>query len=87
VLLLTFACLRASLLSNNEKEADMFQNEENTTGIILISVLIGGIIGASAALLLAPQAGKKTRKQIIEVADDAREYASDYAKKLKQKVS
>ena len=65
----------------------MFQNEENKSGIILISVLIGGIIGAGAALLLAPQTGKKTRKQIIEAADDARDYASDYAKKLKQKVS
>jgi gas vesicle protein len=37
--------------------------------------------------LFAPYSGKKTRGKIVDMADDAREYATDYAKKLKHKVS
>ena len=64
----------------------MFQDDDKT-GTILISFLIGGIIGAGVALLLAPQSGKKTRKQILDAAEDVRDSASDYAKKLKEKIS
>ena len=65
----------------------MFHDNDNKTGTVLISFLIGGIIGAGVALLLAPQSGKKTRKQMLEAAEDVRDYASDYAKKLKEKIS
>ena len=65
----------------------MFQDDDDNTGTVLISFLIGGIIGAGVALLLAPQTGRKTRKQILDAADDVRDYASGYAKKLKDKIS
>jgi len=65
----------------------MFQDDDDNTGTVLISFLIGGIIGAGVALLLAPQSGRKTRRQIMDAADDARDYAIDYAKKLKEKIS
>ena len=69
------------------KEAYMFQDNDNKTGTVLISFLIGGIIGAGVALLLAPQSGKRTRKQMLDAAEDVRDYASGYAKKLKEKIS
>lgn len=62
-------------------------HDDDKTGTVLISFLIGGIIGAGVALLLAPQAGKKTRKQILDATDDVRDYATGYAKKLKEKIS
>ena len=65
----------------------MFNDDNNNTGAVLISFLIGGIIGAGAALLLAPHSGKKTRKQIVDLTDDVRDYATGYAKKLKEKIS
>lgn len=65
----------------------MFQDDDNKTGTVLISFLIGGIVGAGIALLLAPQSGRKTRKQILDAAEDARDSASGYAKKLKEKIS
>lgn len=65
----------------------MFHSDDNNSGTILISFLIGGIIGAGLALLLAPQSGRKTRKQIADFAEDARDSASDYAKKLKRSIS
>lgn len=65
----------------------MFEHEDNNNGAILISFLVGGIVGAGLALLFAPYSGKKLRGKIVDAADDARDLASDYAKKLKQKVS
>ncbi len=65
----------------------MLQRDDNYSVEILASFLIGGIVGAGLALLLAPQSGKKTRAQIRDMAEDATEYASDYAKKLKSKIS
>ena len=69
------------------KEDHMFQDDNNKTATVLISFLIGGIIGSGIALLLAPQSGKKTRRQIVDLTDDVRDYASGYAKKLKEKIS
>lgn len=47
---------------------------ENSNGKIIIAFFIGATIGAGAGLLLAPNAGKKTRKKIkhsvVETSDD-----------------
>jgi len=65
----------------------MFHEEDNQGATILVSFLIGGIVGAGLALLLAPQAGRKTRKQIADMAEEVMDYTSDYAKKLKDKIA
>ena len=39
-------------------------------GLFTFYFLIGGIIGAAAALLLAPTTGKKLQKQVKEVLGD-----------------
>ncbi|HYQ48128.1 MAG TPA: YtxH domain-containing protein [Thermodesulfovibrionales bacterium] len=65
----------------------MFHDEDNQGATILVSFLIGGIVGAGLALLLAPQSGRKTRKQISDMAEEVLDYTSDYAKKLKDKIA
>ena len=65
----------------------MFHKDENNGGTVLISFLIGGTVGAGLALLFAPYSGKKLRGRIADMADDVKDSASDYAKKLKEKVS
>lgn len=65
----------------------MGHRDDNYSVEILASFLIGGIVGAGLALLLAPQSGRKTRAQIRDMAEDATEYAADYAKKLKNKIA
>jgi gas vesicle protein len=65
----------------------MAEREENSSAIFLISFLLGGIVGAGISLLLAPYPGRKMRGKIADLADDAKEYATDYAKKLKDKVA
>ena len=65
----------------------MFHGEEDNSGTILISFLIGGIVGAGLALLFAPHSGKKMRGKIADLAEDARDYAADYTRKVKDKIS
>jgi gas vesicle protein len=65
----------------------MFNRENGEGGTVVISFLIGSIVGAGIALLFAPYSGKKTRGKIADLADDARDYATDYAKKIRHKIS
>ncbi|TAN40903.1 MAG: YtxH domain-containing protein [Nitrospirae bacterium] len=64
----------------------MLNHDDNRGVELLVSFMIGGIVGAGLALLFAPQSGKRTRGQIVDLADDARDYVADYAKQLKKKV-
>ncbi|MBQ7631821.1 MAG: YtxH domain-containing protein [Paludibacteraceae bacterium] len=51
-------------------------------------LLAGGIvIGAAAALIVAPQTGEETRKQIADFAEDAKKRAKDYCEQLKQELA
>jgi len=65
----------------------MFNDDADSRAAVLASFLIGGIVGAGIALLFAPQSGKKTRGQIVDLTEDARDYATGYAKKLRKKIS
>jgi gas vesicle protein len=40
-------------------------------------IVVGALIGAGAALLMAPDSGKKTRKRLGRAADDLKESAAD----------
>ena len=42
-------------------------------GSVLVSFLVGGVIGAGIALLLAPKSGKELRKDIRNMATDTRD--------------
>ncbi len=53
-----------------------------SAGSLILAFLIGGIAGAAAALLLAPQSGKETREKISDLAEDV----SDKAKELRDRV-
>jgi gas vesicle protein len=57
-----------------------------SAGSILLSFLLGGMVGAGLALLLAPQSGVETRKRIREFTDDVKEKATDYVGQTKEKV-
>ncbi len=67
-------------------EAAMDREDRNLGMVTIFSFLVGGAVGAGLALLLAPQSGKKTRRQIRELAEDLSEQASGYAGKVKKQV-
>jgi len=54
---------------------------------VFLSFLLGGIVGAGLALLLAPQSGKETRIKIKETAEDVKEKAETYIKEAKGKIA
>lgn len=56
-------------------------------GSIFLSFLLGGLVGAGFALLLAPQSGSETRQKIRELSEEAREKAKGYVGDVKEKVT
>lgn len=49
----------------------------------LVGVLVGGMIGAGAALLLAPMEGAQTRRKIADTSRSARDKVSQVASNVK----
>lgn len=49
----------------------------------LFGVLVGGIVGAGAALLLAPMEGSETRRKIVDTSRSAKEKVSHVASSVK----
>ncbi|HJZ12214.1 MAG TPA: YtxH domain-containing protein [Acidobacteriota bacterium] len=47
-----------------------------------LTILTGGLIGASVALLLAPQSGKKTRRQLVRYGRKAGLRAQDFVSEI-----
>lgn len=67
----------------------MSDNQNNLNGKdLLIGTLVGGIIGAAAALLLAPKAGRETRsdlnRQWVTVRDKTQEVGRNVRDKAKE---
>jgi gas vesicle protein len=52
----------------------------------MISFLVGGLIGAGVALLLAPRSGKEARTRIGDMAEEVKETAGDHYKRVKKTV-
>ena len=63
------------------------KDEGYSSGSMLVSFLLGGIVGAGLALLLAPQSGDETRKKISDFADDVKDKTTDYVEKTKEKLT
>jgi len=58
-----------------------------STGSVLMSFILGGIVGAGIALLFAPKSGSDTRQMIKDFAGDVKDKAQNYATDVKEKVS
>ncbi len=58
-----------------------------STGSMLLSFVLGGVVGAAVALLLAPQSGRETRQRIRNFTDDVKDRAKEYAGGMREKVT
>lgn len=76
---------------NHEHEYQELGQRNNTVLGVLIGLLAGGLAGAVTMLLLAPQSGQKTRKQIedksIELRDLATEVVEDTTAQIRSKAN
>jgi gas vesicle protein len=52
-------------------------SENDNGGGTLLALMLGAALGAAAGLLLAPRAGKETRKRVKKWLDDAEEKGQD----------
>jgi len=52
----------------------------------LFGMLIGGVVGASAALLFAPMEGAETRRKIADTSRSAADKVSQAASSVKKRV-
>src|SRR5687767_15204409 len=72
-------------------ENQEYRYPANNTFGVLAGILIGGLAGAVTMLLLAPQSGKDTRKQIqeksIELRDRTTELVEDTMAQVRTKAN
>lgn len=61
---------------DNDNHKEEYDTSSNGPGL-LAGLLLGALAGAVAMLLLAPQSGKKTRRQIRRKGRDLREQTTD----------
>lgn len=64
----------------------MRNDEGFGAGSVMLSFLLGGMVGAGLALLMAPQSGQETRRRIREFADDTKERANEYVSQARERV-
>lgn len=61
-------------------------DDGNEFGAFLAGFVVGGMIGAAVALLMAPQSGEATRRQIRERAYELRDRAEDIADDTRRRI-
>jgi gas vesicle protein len=59
------------------------EHRDYGAGSLLFSFLLGSLVGAGVALLIAPQSGKETREKIKEYAESVKEKATESVQKVK----
>lgn len=66
----------------------MSESSDAEIGNFLTGFIIGGLVGAAVALVLAPQSGEETRAQIrqrsIEIRDQASTYSEDARRRAEE---
>lgn len=65
----------------------MSENRGFSTGSVLLSFILGGVVGAGIALLMAPQSGRETREKIKNLAEDIKKKTADYTGQVKEKIT
>lgn len=64
------------------------EQQNNYAGSSLaLSFTVGGLVGASLAILLAPWEGRQTREKIRELAGEVKEKSSQLSSQWKEKTS
>jgi gas vesicle protein len=63
------------------------EDKEKKAAAAALLILAGGIVGAGVALLLAPQSGQRTRKDIARYAKKTKNRANDVVDDLSATVS
>jgi gas vesicle protein len=60
--------------------------ERGCASVILLAFLLGGVVGAGLALLLAPLSGAETRKRIRDAAKEVKEKTEGAIEEIRDRV-
>lgn len=63
------------------------QNNENELGSFLAGFVIGALVGAATALILAPQSGEATRHKIASTSSELRSSADLHTRDYRDRAS
>lgn len=69
------------------RDGDYEASDKSTAGTAITFLLIGLGAGALAALLFAPKAGKRLRKELRRTYDEAREAVEDFTEEARDRVN
>jgi len=64
----------------------MAENNGNSTGTVILAFLVGGVIGAGLALLLAPASGEETRRKIRETGEDVKRKTDEFVADSRERI-
>ena len=53
---------------------------------VALGFILGGVLGASLAMLLAPESGRRTRERLRDLAADIRDKTADFSEDLRDKA-
>jgi gas vesicle protein len=59
---------------------------ENNSGEVLLSFVLGALIGAAVGVLFAPGSGKETRKKLKDLGEDLGEKMEHLGEEVKEKA-
>lgn len=75
-------------MNNNDYEYEQVQEMSAATRHVLTGIVVGGLIGATAMMLLAPRSGEEMRAEIKDKALDLRDRTTEGVKdRVSQVVS
>jgi gas vesicle protein len=61
-------------------------NGQGSSRAVALAMLVGGVVGGSVGLLLAPDSGRRTRERLRDLVGEARERTLDTAEELRDRV-
>ncbi len=69
------------------KEGDVMSEDRGYSGAaIALGFILGGALGASLALLFAPESGRRTRERLRDMASDVRDKTLDLSDEFRDKA-
>ena len=74
-------------MNNYDYEYEQVQDMNDATKHILTGIVVGGLIGATAMLLLAPRSGEEMRAEIKDKAMDLRDRTTESVKETVSQVA
>ncbi len=74
-------------MNNHDYENTQIQEMSDSTKHVLTGILVGGLIGATAMMLLAPRSGEEMRAEIKDKALDLRDRTTEGVKETMSQVA